>query len=223
MKEQPIIFSASMVQAILEGLKTQTRRIIKPQPWLCDLFIVPKWIWRKKDNPFSSIDRLIGGLIKYCPYGSPGDKLWVRETWGGIFLNSQDGYYLQWRDVPKSDRTQERCEALFYRATDDDPDYEGCWVPSIFMPRWASRLTLEILNVRAERLQSITYENILAEGIFQVWPLPTTSQLHINDLPCKDSAHEFFIRLWDSLNKRRGFSYATNPWVWAIEFKVLEP
>ena len=226
MKEVPIIFSAEMIQAILKRHKTETRRIVRPQPVL---FEYPNlWLWQAK--PWRAKHRghrhvcdaqaLPDVLVQEGPYQA-GDHLWVRETWGGIFLSSQSGHYLQWKNVPKSDRTQERCEYLLYRATDDDPDYEGCWAPSIHMPRWASRLTLEVLGVRAERLQDITCEDIMAEGIRYRMP-GTTAQLYIGDLPQDKSLRTAFVRLWDSLNKKRGFGYATNPWVRIVEFEVLK-
>lgn len=162
MKERPIIFSGEMVRAILAGRKTQTRRVIKPQPVIQDGVAFFKTGQR-------------------CPYGQIGDRMWVREAW---IRNS---------GVPA------------YRA--DDPSWPGetpKWKPSIHMPRWASRITLEIVNVRVERLQDITVGDAWAEGC------PNSD---VNVIP------DWFIPLWAGINAARGNGWDDNPWVWAIEFK----
>lgn len=167
-KERPILFSAPMVRAILAGSKTQTRRVVKTHELMHEFC---------------------------CPYGVPGERLWVRETfWArkGIFPNAVPGYH----------------DLVFYRA-DPDPapnlDRPLTWKPSIFMPRWASRLTLEITEVRLERLMSITHADAIAEGI-------TGEQ----------SPRAGYAALWDTINAKRGFDWASNPWVWALTFKMLE-
>jgi len=184
MKERPIIFSASMVRAILEDRKTQTRRVIKPQPTgelagiagvkVGFLKYEPRYIWRDEH----------GELTKWlrCPYGDPGDRLWVRET--------------RWRGGG-------------YAATDPPNLANEGKVPSIFMPRWASRITLEITGVRAERIQDISMHDALSEGAE-----PLHSDFH-------DGSHciGWFKRIWDSINAKRGFGWDANPWVWVIEFK----
>lgn len=142
MKERPILFSGEMVRAILEGRKTQTRRVIKPQPDSARNSVFVK----------SGFETKHGYEIK-CPYGQPGDRLWVRETWGLWDTDPKDG--------------PERAK-IFYRATDEnrrDLRYQR-WRPSIHMPRWASRINLEITNIRIERVQDITEEDAKAEGLF---------------------------------------------------------
>jgi len=220
-KERGIIFSGEMVQAVLEGHKTETRRVVRPQPWLhCDTFIVPKWIWRKENDPFDFTDNLVDALIKCCPYGAIGDKLWVRETWAvSRLLDDVPPRELEFlttnHDFPQG--------TICYRADsyNGTNPLRGKWRPSIHMPRWASRLTLEVTDVRAERLRDITAEDIMAEGIRCKMP-GTTAQLYTGDLPQDKSLRTAFVRLWDSLNKKRGFGYATNPWVWVVEFEILK-
>lgn len=160
MKERPILFNGEMVKAILEGRKTQTRRVIKLQP----LMAGDKYIWQeplKKDDEFKLMGEPIdydfyGALFtryapwgpKYgfwfkSPYGCPGDRLWVRETWASLM-----------------------CGDMVYRATAGEQEAAvERWKPSIFMPRWAARILLEIINIRAERVQEITAEDALLEGI----------------------------------------------------------
>lgn len=191
MKEIPILFSGEMVRAILDGRKTQTRRVIKlsnrsrhDEPPIYDSAIG----WRFK-----------GGPNLQCPYGHPGDRLWVRETWGvlhqGSFGRIKDAYV--------------------YRATDDGAverryrDFK--WRPSIHMPRGISRITLEITGVRVQRVQEISVEDCIAEG------LVTYAREH--DAKC--DLQDQFIALWDSINSARGFGWEENPWVWVIEFKRI--
>jgi hypothetical protein len=184
MKERPILFSAPMVRAILERRKTQTRRIMKPQPY--------GFLFQK---PVKSL----GGAEIKCPYGQTGDRLWVRETWG--------------TDAPNLDTCRRGVESdgLFYGpyyAADADwfDNHTVRMRPSIHMPRWASRITLEITNVRVERLQDISREDAIAEGT----PPPDAAY----------SMRDSYMMLWESINGRG--SWATNPWVWVIEFKRFE-
>lgn len=184
MKERPILFSGEMVRAILDGRKTQTRRVIKPQP------------------PESVSE---GYTTYFCPYGIPGDRLWVRETFAPRL------------DVdPITELARARHYAM-YKADGGDPHdpmhwhpYDK-WIPSIFMPRWASRITLEITNVRVERVQDISVSECRAEGI------PQASFSSQTDRDAQ--VHGEFMQLWDSINAKRGYSWESNPWVWVIEFK----
>ncbi|TXH90322.1 MAG: hypothetical protein E6Q78_05105 [Rhodoferax sp.] len=132
MKEHPILFSAPMVRAILAGTKTQTRRVVKP---------TPEWIGK---SGVLSFNGRVGLPHAICPYGQPGDRLWVREAWNG-YGPFKDGMH------------------YYYRATDQNPDSTK-WKPSIHMPRAASRITLEITGVRVERLQDISEADAKAEG-----------------------------------------------------------
>jgi hypothetical protein len=207
MSEHPIIFSGPMIKAILAGAKTQTRRVIKPQPQ-----------WRYPGNNsrgvvFSTVrGRLYGtagfGLaqetwcIPECPYGVPGDLLWVRETWS---IDPNDC-------MPDTDLEWTRWH-IGYRADDPDakPTHWG-WHPSIYMPRWASRLTLRIESVRVERLQDITEADAQAEGTVIPSGYSGCSMHPYNEYTC------VYRELWDKLNAKRGYAWTTNPWVWVIGF-----
>jgi len=176
--EKPIIFKGEMVRAILDGWKTQTRRVIKPQilswcPPLIGAEIAP--------NCF------IGGLsfLASNPYGRPGDRLWVKETFA--------------LDVPGcSSRVTYRADHIDLKGDGPQPIK---WSPSIFMPRKLSRITLEIIKIRVERVQEITDNDIHAEGL----------------APIGDK-YLCFADLWDSIYAKQGFGWGENPWVWVIEF-----
>jgi len=192
MKERPILFSGPMVRAILDGSKTQTRRIAKEFNEMPNL----DGILRR----FPNIDVPVQ---KGCPYGTPGDRLWVRETWA----HERDG-------TGCPDDT-----GVLYRATDPGWDDEGTglrWRPSIFMSRASSRILLEITDVRVQRLQEISEEDARAEGVTPTMPI-------YGD--CGGFEHQghrdSFIRLWESINGPN--SWHANPWVWAITFRRLEP
>ena len=159
MKERPILFSGPMVRAILEGRKTQTRRIIKPQPYQ-NHSPLASGAWEFVTRPKVKDDTIgwfrdIAEIARFCPYGKPGDRLWVRETWGITAKVSTDCWdRLPFVKIPR--------DFIDYRAT--EPDVNSHWKPSIHMPRRFSRITLEITNVRVERLQDISEEDALAEG-----------------------------------------------------------
>ena len=226
MKERPILFNSEMVRAILEGRKTQTRRVVKPQPGDFQRVV------RSCDSPSGwGYARMISGVQNItCPYGQPGDRLWVRETFviehnynlGDYDPPFQDGRPVKYHDAEID--TDPYWEQPHYRATDPTPefyivdDYDpGCsWKPSIHMPRWASRITLEITDVRVERVQDITDEGIMAEG-FGYNQLREDGRMK-NGFPIIDG----FADLWDSINAKRGYSWDLNPWVWAISFKVKD-
>ena len=209
MKEHPILFSCEMVKAILDGQKTMTRRVVKPQPptRVTDIIsLCGEWLSaypnRKAIKPFE--------YKTVCPYGVHGDRLWVRETWN-VFTVGWDDYNggweigYQYEEIPK--KLPEHCNIVYAASHADD----GPFRPSIHMPRWASRITLEIASIRVERLQDISEEDAQEEGI-------------ITDPKLWDACYiDGFIRLWDSINAARGFSWERNPWVWVIEFKKLKP
>lgn len=169
MKARPILFSGAMVRALLEGRKTQTRRVMKPQ----GMAIAAK-----------------GAPAYYCPHGEIGDALWVRETY--CENNMGDPVYKATADLEVRDLEWEFGKVR--------------WKPSIYMPRWASRLTLEITGVRVERLQDISDTDAMAEGVDR-----TNTSL-------RGYAKERFKRLWQSINGTD--SWDANPWVWVLEFKV---
>ena len=202
MKERPILFSAPMVRALLAGTKTQTRRIVKAR----DL----EWMdvhqgLREPDN------------AERCPYGQPGDRLWVRETWQGPLLEDfETDADPDWH-MPSHIHKYQNPAHCEYAAdggpapeyTDLDEKMRQGWRPSIHMPRWASRITLEITAVRVERLQDISEADAIAEGV--------RNSLH---LPGGRFARENFEHLWWTVNGDG--SWESNPWMWVIEFKRVE-
>jgi hypothetical protein len=212
MRERPILFSGPVVRAILEGRKTQTRRVVKPQPMQPD-----KWgIWGSESEPSEGYYILIheeGGegagsnvahqspeWVPRCPYGVPGDGLWVRETWHD-YMGEETLYRADFPII----QHDEDGEDLSLRA-----EYFK-WRPSIFMPRAFSRITLEITGVRAERLRDITEEDAIAEGC--------AGGMHgsqsLDDLV--DPLDEY-RDLWNTINGKT-YPWESNPWVWVIEFK----
>jgi hypothetical protein len=188
MKERPILFSAPMVRAIREGRKTMTRRVVKGRAldWLDEVGFTPDFV-ASKDNAM-------------CPYGKPGDRLWVRETWQGPLydepLTDEDDIYTPAFCVYKADGVPKP------EFINSDDEMVCRWRPSIHMPRWASRITLEIVSVRVERLRDISMDDVFAEGC-----MLSTS---------KDEPRDF-QNLWESISGAG--SWAANPWVWVVEFK----
>ena len=207
-KERPILFSGPMVRAILEGRKTQTRRPIKPQP--------PSWLTEGRE-PWNIHGNVWGFALAMgraracqmentiaCPFGVPGDRLWVRETWSPSLETYVDGFPNEGLGRP-----------VYYRSTDPRHEpFDGRWRPSIHMPRWASRLTLEVTEVRVERLQDISEDDAEAEGI-------TYEQaFEFND----DGSPDYklaFGWLWDSIYAKGGQGWDKSPWAWAVTFKVV--
>lgn len=209
MKEYPILFSTEMVRAITEGRKTQTRRVIKPQP--------PHWEW----NHYKWDDRCVNvahpdiaeEYYVICPFGKPRDRLWVRETWAHDDPDC--------KDIKCGNRDHIWWKANENKIVADSFAGSARWRSPIFMPRWASRITLKIINIRADRLQKITPADVLAEGIKQsrdgYWLAPLAG---VPDFPWGD-ARMAFSSLWNDINEKRGFGWNANPWVWVIEFEVL--
>ncbi|MBV5945360.1 hypothetical protein DZ900_012150 [Pseudomonas aeruginosa] len=225
MKERPILFTGPMVRAILEGRKTVTRRVMKPQPDFLGSMVDP-------NTPFKTLDAGLHARI-ICPYGEPGDRLWVRETWhvgkphdktapadilapllaegrGITVLYTAGG----WQSVGPAGR-----EEPIYPDDQPLPDWAGKGRPSIHMPRWACRILLEITAVRVERLQDISEVQARAEGITD----GGCSNCG-NHEPCgcecpAPSAVDSFVHLWRST----GGNWESNPWVWVVEFKRVTP
>ena len=202
---KPILFKGEMVRAILDGRKTMTRRVIKPKPTHRVIDVGDAWY---------DADGIMAGAALRCPYGQPGDRLWVRETW-------QDGSDTNGRRCVVFKADGNGIAALCCEDGNGDPVGLGLsvtpmepsrWRPSIHMPRWASRITLEIVSVRVERLCQITEQDALAEGV--------SDSLDYCD-PETPSARMQFKDLWDSINAKRGFVWDSNPYVWALEFKKL--
>lgn len=201
MKERPIIFSTDMVKAILDGRETQTRRVIKPQPKPDSTFLNLLLNERTKRLMAIFHKTTETGFVQYprqCPYGQVGDRLWVRETFCQVCY--------------KNDNEQDVC---YKEDCETNPSIVQCnekWTSSYFMPRWASRITLEITEVRVEQLVKIDIRDIHSEGIC----LPEDKVGYYGKLYV-----DAFHNLWDSINAKRGYSWEVNPWVWVINFKRL--
>lgn len=233
MKERPILFSGPMVRALLDGSKTQTRRIMKPQlvygP-VAGLF--NSWYLPRRDGGGTLYPNGKDKILSECPYGQPGDRLWVRET-----------FVQGWDYDPVTDCIKQFDETghpipiqTWYRA--DGTDIGWCdadgweantpWKPCIHMPRAASRITLEITSVRVERLQSISEADAQAEGVEDV-----TAQVAPRDPEFRfwkryrdgglngytDNAIASYASLWTEINGPG--SWEANPWVWAMTFRRL--
>ena len=224
MKERPILFSGPMVRAILEGRKTQTRRILDPQPedppagWYPDAYnkTLDWCFWGPRKTPDSG--RCTLPLFRN-KYGQTGDRLWVREAWcckmeGGSFVYNENGDYA----------CHYKADGVYVEAVDGDgfkrynrKGYEASpWSPSIYMPRWASRITLEIESVRVERLQEISRQDAKAEGF---WPSQYNGLESWNG-QSYGSANHAFEACWKDINGPG--SWDQNPWIWVIQFKRLE-
>lgn len=208
MNEKPILFSAAMVLAILEGRKTQTRRVVNPQP-------MEDFSWARRGAKYPStfyknLDVMQTWMRKDCPYGQPGDRLWVKETFKCEELEhyGEDGVRFRadgvFRGIENSREASDKWADAYREG--------GKWRPSIFMPRWASRIILEVVNVRVERVQEIREADAKAEGA----TLDNSGRLEgIGNFV------DGFAIIWDKINKKRGFGWDVNPWVWVVEFKVV--
>ena len=203
-KERPILFSGPMVRAILEGRTTQTRRVIKPKH---EFFV---------DDGHDGINRVyypcyVTGEPEpqeiLCPYGSVGERLWVRETWAVVPKVSDDGP----KHKAKGDGT-----GATWRADWNGNPSGFPWKPSIHMPRWASRITLEVTGVRVERLNDISEADAYSEGV----TIPSHYKFASNGRPNdRNEARVTFETLWESINGPE--SWPLNPWVWVVEFKRI--
>lgn len=193
--DKPILFSRDMVRAILAGDKTQTRRVIKPQPQTRSGADYVDGIWFEEDH-YGDHHQI------QCPYGAPGSTLWVRETHRAFLLG--DAPYIEYAATARDDDP-----ALYPISSEQYFQIESQrWRPSIFMPRWASRIQLKVLDVRAERLQDIREDDAKAEGVV-AWHMTIEGTVYRPE----------FMLLWDKINAQRGFSWNSNPWVWVVEFE----
>lgn len=274
MKERPILFSAPMVRAILEGRKTQTRRIVKfngeqPPAWATfaqehtQMNVKQEWCrshlfgWSEEQTPgepLKSLRRWPNGKLYPkqkevnpvwdwfaipCPFGKPGDRLWVRETWrsGGVFDGKPPRTIAQScldAGYPRPGAPVWYEEDQSYRRWGDNDlrDFDGMGEKrvAIFMPRWASRLTLEITEVRVQRLQEISAEDALAEGV-DCSPITAEDVKDLGDTPEAKlalllldhgpSPRFAFQMLWSDINGAD--SWDANPWVWALTFSAASP
>ncbi|MDZ3013419.1 hypothetical protein [Klebsiella quasipneumoniae] len=245
MKERGMIFNSEMVRAILDGRKTQTRRIMKVQPESNQLGLllitdstkhsdIGKYHWAESN----ATGNHVRSKLFSSPFGAVGERIWVRETWAT--LGNEDGCYVDWEDnLCKGD---ERSAARIYRASckqrpgdyglwsipDDaywkphtkEHKFEGAWRPSIHMPRWASRILLEITDVRVERLNAISEEDARAEGIIDGGCLNCGEPEPCGCANPEPDATDAFAYLWQSIYGQDNWN--ANPWVWVIEFKRVE-
>lgn len=215
--ERPILFSAPMVRALLAGTKTQTRRVVKPQPAQClgqlppDSKRAPRWWFSSGEPPKPSFELA-------CPYGVPGDTLWVREGLTlapGAFNYAADG-----SPIAVSTRPE---RALLH-------EYQRAKAPGIHMPRWACRIVLKVAEVRVERLNEITEAAAKAEGIVEYpcigphrGPNATfwSADGRYPDAPIgRTTPVAAYKALWEEINGEDGpTSWAANPWVWAVSFE----
>jgi len=241
-KERPILFNGEMVRAVLDGRKTQTRRVMKPQPepMPSDL---PRskhdsgWWW--SCSRVQSMVDAIREAPQFSPYGYgkregwTKDRLYCRETWATE---------LRYEHVKPSDLPRDA--KIWYAADGRDkaPD-QGRWRPSIHIPRWMSRITLEVLDVRVERVQEISEADAKSEGTRSDmeeieehdWSLcpkcggtllyddcgPCFGVVFDNDCHECDTYKKRFMHLWNSINAKRGFGWDVNPWVWVVETEVV--
>ena len=234
MKERPILFSGPLVRAILEGRKTQTRRVIKGIPDDATLVTL---------NAFDYAVTELAGRVSWftpwaddlwpcakgdaiaCPYGQPGDRLWVRET---------HAFADRLAALPSSEVARLGDRRAWYRADlQGGGEYAGGepvrWRPSIHMPRWASRIDLEVTGVRVERVQDISEDDAKAEGVPGPVPFYPDEGFPLSDgYPVRDddgesalypTAAAAFAELWEEINGSRGFGWESNPWVWVVEFR----
>lgn len=234
MRERGMIFNGEMVRAILEGRKGQTRRALTPR----HIRMIETAASIGECYPLESGRHHENSQAYYrewCPYGTVGDRIWVRETWA--LLGNEDACCIDWNG--KLCKGDEREAAKIYCASceqrpgdyglwsiPDDADwkphtenekFEGAWRPSIHMPRWASRITLEITAVRVERLNDISDADAKAEGLDKSHDFPDTYLTPKGDFADADIV---FRRLWESIYGEE--SWQANPWVWVIEFKRVE-
>lgn len=225
MKERPIVFSGPMVSAILDGRKTQTRRI-------CKVYKSPHGC--RDDNGWPLVCDQNGEWHKeQCPYGERGDKLWVRETFvPTVFPNAKIFGHIE-HGAPANFVYKADCRDMngyYWPEVASEPE-DVRWKPSIHMPRAASRILLEVTDVRVERVQDISEEDAIAEGVerhpnehlskFTGCPAWTDYQIK-SPLAATMNARGSFRTLWDSINAKRGFGWGVNPWVWVVSFKRIE-
>lgn len=202
---KPILFNADMIKAILSGQKTQTRRIVKLPPWSTG-----DWGDFELDDLGTALaicEKTTCWVEVKSPYGGAGDHLWVREK------HTIECPYGPPNECDNPDH-------VIYWAAESEivrDSITAKWRPSIFMPRWASRITLRVKSGRVERLQDIIETDAIAEGVEQV----SDGLFRCYQNPekgCRTSATASFMSLWDSINEKRGYGWDTNPWVWVTEF-----
>lgn len=234
MTERPILFSAPMVRALLAGTKTQTRRLVK----LPHQNPLGKWEpvqcggpngGRTRDGKILPLQQAIGhsrtGEILLCPHGQPGDRLWVRETWAGPLVDGDvaERYGFDWADYRKPTFCSYAADGgPRPEFMDADGNLQQRWTSGIHMFRWASRILLEVTEVRVERLQDISEADAKAEGASFHDGLGIGHSGWRHDFgDVHGDARSAYARLWEQINGPG--SWAANPWVWAVSFRMVTP
>jgi len=258
MKERPIPFSGPMVRAIMEGCKTQTRRVVKwPNLAMCshvDRVVTAPYYNHGRKGEFVPLNGQ-GGIAIFersvpCPYGVPGDRLYCREKWKYVGFTEDGEPFIEYaadgkvRMCKVSEDWSDRVSDIWAKLSEpanfkiDERAADRKWRPSLFMPRWASRITLEVVSVRVERLQEISEEDAKSEGIYSR-VIKVSPPIHVEtryvspgvrmtnymgerdtEAPAHRTAKHAFECLWESIN---GYgSWFDNPLVWVVEFKKLE-
>ncbi len=220
MTDRPILFSAPMIRALLAGAKTQTRRALKVQP-IGTPYSAQASLTKSGSRPvfYAGWDERAadGSTCCFCPYGVPGDRLWVRETWQGPLLQDFEiDADADWHQPSHIHQYQNPVHCAYAadggpapEFIDMDDNLQQRWRPSIYMPRWASRLLLEVTEVRVERLQDISRGDAMAEGC----PFPNMAK--------GDDPRQWYAELWEQINGPG--SWDENPWVWVLSFQRIAP
>lgn len=237
-KERPILMSGPMVRAILDGRKTQTRRTLKFQA-----NVSPDWEVRTTGDyvvAHAKADKSdagsYGGIARLsaCPYGQPGDRLWVRETAAiNDTCSPSKRYHFQAEITYQADGAKRLVDADLDHWRTTHENFAGKFSPSIHMPRWASRITLEITGVKVERLQDITRDDAFAEGVDRVDPYESNPELPPGMPACfRNYSREggwfaadpiaSYRTLWGQINGKT-HPWKSNPWVWRIDFRRTTP
>lgn len=237
MKERPIPMQPDMARATWEDRKTQTRRLVKLSGPFGDLPIIDSqgphmgYEGQEHDPPYTwTFDHLGKGVICVsqdvkCPYGKPGDRLWVKEKYSLPYVDD----HRTPTEARENDRELNRTSMIWYEGEADQR--MGRWRVPRFMPRWASCQLLDVIEIRAQQIQEITSEDAIAEGIWDDVIPPTGSHPPflgyghgINDGKCLlyPKPQDAFEKLWDSINAKRGHPWSANDWVWAITYKRIK-
>lgn len=228
MAERSLTFSGESVVNIRNGLKTMTRRVIVPQPVLVDGQVwewprvterkVPSKPWVQSDASWANgIKNVTVAMARFCPYGVVGDRIWVRETFAlvkEIGLEDETSWETWKGPLPKE---HPEGWVLEFRATEGA--LGGPWRSPRFMPRWASRITLELTDIRVERIRKISADDMRAEGTTCALDYPGMTHCHC--MPCV-SLRQRHMTKWNNVNSKRGYPWSMDPFVWVLEFKMWD-